>query len=60
MIATHLMSYGTQAVVYLFAVVAFIVAAVLAFLGRAFILMLIASGLALVFFIQMWNAFALS
>jgi hypothetical protein len=60
-LAVHAMSGGAQAVCYFIALVAFVVAAVLAWIsGRIAYATLIAVGLALWTLIAFWNALALS
>src|SRR5215831_4709575 len=59
-IASQLMSHGAQFVFYLIAFIAFVVAAVLAWLTKAVWATLIAAGAALVMFVAMWNQLALS
>jgi len=54
------MSHGAQFVFYLIAFIAFVVAAVLAWLTKAVWATLIAAGAALVMFVAMWNQLALS
>lgn len=60
MLAASVMSAGTQAVLYLLAVVLLLVAAVLAFTAKAMWATLVAFALAVVYFIAMYNAFAVS
>ncbi len=60
MLAASVMSAGTQAVFFLIALLAFLVAAVVAYLGKAVYAIGIAIGLALWMFVLMYNAFALS
>jgi len=60
MIAASIMSHGAQFVFYLLAFIAFVVAAVLAWLTKAVWATLIAAGAALVMFVAMWNQLALS
>jgi hypothetical protein len=60
MLAVTALSANAQAIVYFFALVAFIVAAVVAGLARAHVAALTAAGLALFTFVPFWNALAAS
>lgn len=61
MLAVDALSAGTQSVILLFALVSFIVAAVLALIPfRSWVVGLIAVGLALWVLVPFWNALAAS
>jgi hypothetical protein len=62
MLAVHTMSAGTEAVLYFIALVAFVVAAIFAFVTapRAIWAILVASGLALFALVLFWNSAALA
>jgi hypothetical protein len=60
MLATSLMSQGTQCVFLLVALLLFVISAVVAYVGRALWAATIAAGLALWMFVLTYNAFALS
>jgi hypothetical protein len=60
MLATHAMSEGSQAIFYLAAFILFVVAAVLAYMGKLVYATCIAAGLALFVFVFFWNALAAS
>ncbi len=60
MLATSVMSYGTQAVFFLIALVLFLVAGVAAYMAKAVWASAVAVGLALWMFVLMYNSFALS
>lgn len=60
MIAVEALSAGTQAVLYFVAFVAFVVAAVLAYMTKALWATLVSAGLAFFVFVFFWNALAAS
>lgn len=60
MIAVEALSAGTQAVLYFIAFVAFVVAAVLAYMTKALWATLVSAGLAAFVFVFFWNALAAS
>ena len=60
LVAVSRMSEGTQAIIYFIALVAFVVAAVYAWISRTVWAALVALGAALWTFVAFWNVLALS